>query len=448
MQREAWMLAIESLSQIESRNISERLALTRTAKRLRVADFNVIRVAHKLVFETVRRRNFIDRLITSTLKTYSMGQLSPEVRAFLRLYVFQTRLATEKSDIDLDEAEGIAGIGRGILGWKAIRGIERFLGSLLTCRKTSVLQDLCDEERIGLRDFHPTWFVRYCFKLIGRGATLNLLHSSLKPTPTYIRINTLKASDSMIKDRFEQDRIATQQVSDLEGVHRVLYSREPLARTSSFLEGLFSIQDKASCFAAEAADPKPGMDVLDVCAAPGGKTFCLALMMKNRGVIYSLDYSRRRMDVWKNMISRMSVKTTVPIITDACRPLPLKRKVDVVVLDPPCTSTGAFGKVPSAKWRLTRRSIDRMASIQWKMLKNCADHVKSGGALIYSTCSITLEENEMLLERFLKWYPSFSLEEIRPNLGLHGYKGLHESRRLFPHIHECNGFFVVRLVKR
>jgi len=442
------MLAIGSLSQMERQRLSERLALAGTARRLGVTDPNVARLAHKLVLETIRRKNFIDRLIASTLSPCPMGQLSFGVRAFLRLYTLQTRMTKEQSDVDFEEAETIARLGRTILGWRAIREIEHLLGTLLTRRKTSILLDVSDEEGIGLRDFHPTWFVRYCFKLLGRKETLSLLQSGLKTTPTYIKVNTLKDGDGKISDRLKQDGIATERVEDLKGVLRVLESREPLVRTSSFRAGLFSIQDKASCFAAEAADPKPGTTVLDVCAAPGAKTFHLAHLMQNRGTIYSLDWSRRRTGVWKSVIKRMGVKIAFPILADACSSLPLNAKVDVAVLDPPCTSTGAFGRVPSAKWRLTRRSIDRMADIQWKMLGNCAGYVKSGGALTYSTCSVTLEENEMLLERFLRWYPDFSLEEIRPDIGLPGFRGLRESRRLYPHIHHCNGFFVARLAKR
>jgi len=153
------------------------------------------------------------------------------------------------------------------------------------------------------------------------------------------------------------------------------------------------------------------------------------------------------MNVWKSEIARMGVENAVPIIADARNQLPFTVEADMVVLDPPCTSTGAFGKLPSAKWRLTRRSIDRMAEIQWRMINNCAMHVKSGGALVYSTCSITLEENEIIIERFLKWHPEFALAEITPKIGLSGLRGLGKCQRLYPHIHQCNGFFIAKLSK-
>jgi 16S rRNA (cytosine967-C5)-methyltransferase len=169
--------------------------------------------------------------------------------------------------------------------------------------------------------------------------------------------------------------------------------------------------------------------------------------MQNKGVVYSIDYSRRRMAILNNEVARMGVKIAVPIIADACSPLPLKMEADTVILDPACTGTGAFGKLPSAKWRITRRSVDKMAEIQWRMMNNCAENVKRGGTLIYSTCSITVEENEMIVERFLKWHPNFSLAEITPKIGLSGLRGLEECQRLYPHTHQCNGFFIAKLVR-
>jgi 16S rRNA (cytosine967-C5)-methyltransferase len=141
------------------------------------------------------------------------------------------------------------------------------------------------------------------------------------------------------------------------------------------------------------------------------------------------------------------VEIAEPVIADAREPLPFKEEADVLILDPPCTGTGTFGRVPSAKWRLTLRSIDTMAKIQWEMLNNCAEKVKTEGVLLYSTSSLTIEENEMQIERFLKWHPEFSLTEITPTIGLPGMRGLEKCRRLYPDTNQCNGFFMARLLR-
>jgi 16S rRNA (cytosine967-C5)-methyltransferase len=191
------------------------------------------------------------------------------------------------------------------------------------------------------------------------------------------------------------------------------------------------------------------MTVLDVCAAPGAKTTYIAQLMDNRGTIYSADYSKRRMNVWGREARRMGVKIAAPVVADAFNPLPLRDvQADLVLLDPPCTSTGAFGRSPSAKWRLSNRSVRGMAELQWRMLNNCATHVQEGGSLAYSTCSITVEENEFLIERFLKLNPDFDLTETEPRIGVPGLRGLSDCQRTYPHIHSCNGFFIAKLVRK
>ena len=447
MLKEAWMLAIETLSWMETQKLSERLALAKTVKQLGISDIDAIRFAHGLVCETVRRRNLIDKFINNVLKPRAINELTQGVQAFLRLYVYQTRIAKNWSKIDIEEARNIAKLARAILGWKTLQKVEHVLGLLLTENPTSILQNVSDEERIGLLTFHPTWFVKYCTKLFGRREAIAMLEASAEPPPTYIRINTLKADENQILEKLAEERIRVEKVNDLKYTYKVLSAKQPLTRTASFQKGLFYIQDKASCFAAEAANPKPGTTLLDVCAAPGAKTTFLAQLMNNRGIIYSIDYSRRRMNVWRSEVTRMGVKIAMPIIADACNPPPIVPEADVVVLDPPCTSTGAFGKLPSAKWRLTQRSIEKMSEIQWQMMNSCAEKVKRGGALVYSTCSITVEENEMLIERFLKWHSDFYLAEITPKIGFPGLRGMENCRRLYPHIHECNGFFIAKLLR-
>jgi 16S rRNA C967 or C1407 C5-methylase (RsmB/RsmF family) len=153
------------------------------------------------------------------------------------------------------------------------------------------------------------------------------------------------------------------------------------------------------------------------------------------------------MSVWKDEMVQMGVEIAEPVIADARNPLPLAIEADIVILDPPCTSTGAFRKLPSTKWRLTPYSIDRMAAIQKQMLDNCTENVKTDGYLIYSTCSVTVEENEMLIEHLLKRHPDFSLVDTSPRIGLPGLRGLDRCQRLYSHLHRCNGFFIARLMR-
>jgi len=442
--RDAWTLAIETLSWIELQRLGERLALAKAAKQLGIKDPKALGLAHKLVFETLRRQNLIDAVINKVLVPRSLSDFKMGPQAFLRLFTYETKF--ERGDAE--KAALIARAGRSILGWRELNEVEEALGKILNTQIDDIMNKASDDERVALQTYNPLWFVRYCFRMLGRSEALIFLKSATKTSPTYLRLNTLRASGNDVLKKLEGEGVTVEKEPRLKHTFRVIKSQKPLMRTLSFREGLFYIQDKASCLAAEVANPRSGTTVLDVCAAPGAKTTYMAQLMKNRGSIISVDYSRRRTTVWKRETRRMGVKIATPIVADACNPLPFRLEADLVVLDPPCTSTGAFSKMPSAKWRLTKRSVAHMAGVQRSMLNNCAQYVKEGGFLVYSTCSVTLEENEMLIEKFLKWHPDFALMEAKPRIGVSGFRGQSQCKRLFPHIHYCNGFFIAKLVRQ
>jgi 16S rRNA (cytosine967-C5)-methyltransferase len=443
MLREAWTLAIETLSWIELQRLGERLALNRATKQLKIKDRKAIGLAHRLVSETLRKKNYLDFLLNSVLAPRSLNDFKLGARAFLRLYVYETKQA----DGNLDNAVKIAKMGRSILGWRELEDAEEVLGEILSINPESALKDLEETEKVGLQTYHPTWFVKYCFKLLGRGEAIRFLEKSAEIPPVYVRLNTLKAPEETLLKKLEDEKIVLGKVQQLRHTYRLVERKKPLIRTLGFTQGLFYIQDKASCLAAEIADPKSDTTVLDVCAAPGAKTTYLAQLMENRGSIISVDYSKRRLRVWRKETERMGVNIAQPLIADAKRTIPLNLSADLVILDPPCTSTGTFGKTPGAKWRLTKRSMLGMAKIQREMIEQCTEYVKRGGFLVYSTCSITVEENEMVIENFLKWHPEYKLVDIVPTIGLPGLRGLTKCQRLYPHIHECNGFFIAKLKK-
>jgi 16S rRNA (cytosine967-C5)-methyltransferase len=443
MLRDAWTLAIETLNWIELRRLGERLALTKAAKQLKIKDPKAIGLAHRLVTETLRKMNYIDLMLNKALHPQQLSDFKLRTRTFLRLYFYETRIA----DSNLQKAQRIAQMGRKILGWWKLNDVEPFLGKVLSINTQNPLSGLEETQKIALQTYHPQWFVKYCYKLLGRAEALKFLEQSAQITPVYIRLNTLNAPTETLLQKVQDEQISVEKVPKLKDAYKLLETKKPLTRTQSFKQGLFFIQDKASCLAAEVADPKQNSTVLDVCAAPGSKTTYLAQLMENTGNIFSVDYSTRRIKVWKKETTHMGVTNAQPIVADVRTGLPLNTSADLVILDPPCTSTGTFGKNPDAKWRLTKRSMLGMSKIQSEMIANCANHVNQGGFLVYSTCSITLEENEMVIESFLKHNPEFKLVEPKPKIGLPGLRGLTKCQRLYPNVHECNGFFVAKMKK-
>jgi len=440
LQWEALALAIEALSWMELRRINGRLALRRTARQLDIQNESILRHAFRLIMEATRRRNALDHLAAQALGQESLESLSLGVRSFLRIYVSEVKYG----DSAYKEAVEIAGLARGILGPRELAPVEESLD--IIPHLEIQLEGLPEDEATALRTFHPAWYVRYCTELLGRGEALQLLQAP--DPPTYIRINSLKGADDEILETLRGEGVELEGEPNMEHTFRVVDETRPLNLLGAYREGLFTVQDKASVLAGLVAAPEPGMTVLDVCAAPGGKTGHLAQLMGGRGRILSLDFSERRLKTWRREMARMGAENAVSVLGDARRPGAFPDvEADLVLVDPPCTGTGTFNRVPSGKWRLTRRSIDRMASIQRRILENCAGHVGEDGSIVYCTCSITKEENEMVIREFLRVHSGFELTEAEPRLGMPGLMGQAEAQRLYPHIHECNGFYVAKLVR-
>jgi 16S rRNA (cytosine967-C5)-methyltransferase len=420
----------------------------RTVKQLGVKDPSAIRFAYGLVVETERRKNLVDKFINTVVAPKKLSEYNLGIQAFLRLYVYQTRVHKSWGRINLKEAENIASLGRAILGWEVMREVEPHLGFLLTQKLEPIIETASNTEKVALQTFHPSWFVEYCFKLFGQQEALAFLEGSQSPPPTYIRINTLVAAEDATLQKLAAEGVELEKTALLNHTYRVITTKKPLNALPSYASGEFYVQDKASCFATQAAAPETDSTVFDICAAPGAKTTYIGQLMGNQGAIYSLDFSAKRMKTWQKETARMGSKIAEPLVADVTVSVPLVGEADLLILDPPCTSTGVFAKQPSAKWRLSPNSIKNMAEIQWQMINNCAEKVKDGGTLAYSTCSITLEENEGIIERFLKEHSEFKLVDIEPKIGYPGLNGLTQCQRLYPHIHQCNGFFIAKLKKQ
>jgi 16S rRNA (cytosine967-C5)-methyltransferase len=439
VQREVLALAIEALSWMELRRINGRLALRRTAKQLGISDESVLRQAFRLIMEATRMRNAVDHILAQAMGQEKLEDVSLGVRSFLRIYTFEVRYGEES----LREVVEVASLAREILGSRELAPVEEALD--LIPHLGTRLDGLPEDEATALMTFHPAWFVRYCSELLGREEALRLFQ--VPGLPTYIRMNSLKGANEESLEGLRREGVELEEAG-LEHAFRVVNRSRPLNLLEAYQEGLFTIQDKASVLAGLVAAPEPGMTVLDVCAAPGAKTSHLAQLMENQGRILSLDYSKRRLETWEREMARLGVENAEPVLGDARKPGAFPDvEADLVLVDPPCTGTGTFNRVPSGKWRLSRRSIDRMASIQLKILNNSAVHVREGGSLIYCTCSISREENEMVIRGFRSVNPAFYFVEASPRLGIPGLMGQSEAQRLYPHLHECNGFYLARLMK-
>ena len=434
----SWTLAIEALSWIELERLNEDAAIRKTVKQLRIRDRATVDAATELVYETVRRKNSIDYLINSSLDPDNIGNQTVGVRSFLRLFTYYAHYSEES----LGTAYQLAQHALDLLGQRDMRKIDE--GMDLLPSTFIPFDTLTDVQKLAYTHFHPVWYVDYLYKKFGINEAEDLLR--YVDYPSYLRVNTLKAEPDAINILMDRGFKLVKEPL-LDDTYKVL-DENGITDSKLYRDGHFIIQDKASVAVSAIVDPKPGEVVLDVCAAPGVKTSHMAQLMENLGRIISIDYNLRRLKSWEDLMGKLGVTIAKPVHGDASSPDVLAHiDADVVVIDPPCTGSGTFHKEPSGKWRLTPRSIDRMAGIQRRIIENMSGYVRPGGVLVYSTCSVTLEENEGVVNWFLGKNPDFEVVNTEPRIGSPGLDGLDKAQRMYPHVHRCNGFFIAKLVK-
>ena len=393
----------------------------------------VKREALALVLGTVGEQDVIDILVRNVHPEEKMGM---NARCLFRLTAYaMLRLGAKGQTRRIEHSL------RTIAPIELLPRLEFFLGTLPAFDPTQLLHGLRDSERVALETHHPIWWVNYCFRAFGRTDAVELLSSRTRPR--YLRVNPLKNRGRTTLPK-ELGVLAERltKVPSTPGVYTVAGSLSDFA--GFFSSGSFQMQDLASFLAVKSGAPVPGENVLDLCAAPGAKTAAIAQLMKNRGTIVSVDYSRRRMNSWRREVQRLGVKIADPVISDASW-LGLRDSFDLVIIDPPCTGTGVFDRNPRMKWHLSPKSVERYSTLQRSFLDSAASLVEKEGRILYCTCSLTLEENEDVVSRFLKSHLEFETRPILEQYGSPGLRGMSDCRRFFPHRDHAAGYFIARL---
>lgn len=272
---------------------------------------------------------------------------------------------------------------------------------------------------------HPDWMVQMWEKEYGMEFTKKLLAANNEKAPVTLRVNLYKTTAEALKERLDaigiQTKILNGRVLEAKGLGNV----ESL---EAYKQGLFIVQDMASMMAVEALDPKPGEFVMDVCAAPGGKTTYMAERMENKGKVIAFDLHPHKVEIIQKNANRLGLSIIEAMEQNAenlreeyCK------MADCVLADVPCSGLGVIRKKPDIKWMKTMQDIEDLAKVQKRILQTASHYVRKGGTLVYSTCTISKQENEEQVNCFLKSNPNFRLEKMQ---------------QLFPHIHHCDGFFI------
>ena len=290
---------------------------------------------------------------------------------------------------------------------------------------------------------HPHWMVKRWLERFGQESTERLLMANNERPGMFLRINRLKTSVEDFIARLDAQQIPYTRSSLLPHFVRVK-TLSGIGQMDLFRNGMFTIQDESAALPCQLLDPHPGDRVIDMCAAPGGKTTNMAEMMNNRGEIIALDKYEAKLQLIRASCERLGVRIADLRVADASTfEAPL---ADRVLLDAPCSGLGTLSKKPDMKWKRDLSDIRKLAAMQEAMMESAARLLKPGGALVYSTCTMEPEENEEIITAFLSRHPEFSLDRADRFLPSDvvtqdGYVATQ------PHVHFMDGSFAARLVK-
>lgn len=289
---------------------------------------------------------------------------------------------------------------------------------------------------------HPEWLVKEFILSLGEEETAQLLAADNSQPPTAVMVNTTRTTAETLKAMLEADHVEAEPHPWLENC--LLLSRTgDLERLEAFQQGLFYVQDPASRLSVMAAGAKPGMRVLDCCAAPGGKSFAAAIAMENQGEIVSCDLHPHKKKLIQAGADRLGLTIITPKTADGkvFRP-EWERAFDLVLVDAPCSGLGVIRKKPDIRYKDPAPLAD-LPAVQLDILRNAARYVRPGGTLMYSTCTLLYRENGEVVETFLAENKAYKAEAFT----LPGPVGPVQSGSvtLWSHRHGTDGFFISKM---
>lgn len=274
---------------------------------------------------------------------------------------------------------------------------------------------------------HPEWLAGRWQARWGAEQTARLLDWNNRPPPTFARLNSLRTNFAGLAAAWGKEGVQfAERQWDWTGEKAVfeLASHFSLAHSEAFQRGFFYVQDPSTLLAVKELDPHPGEKILDLCAAPGGKTTYIAQRMRNAGSVLALDIQPQRLARLRENCARLGVACVVFTPPEDAAPF------DRILVDAPCSNSGVLRRRVDLRWRIKEEEIARLRQTQAELLKQVAPQLRPGGALVYSTCSLEPEENEMVVRDFLRAHPQFKLEV---------------ERQLLPFVEGVDGAYVARM---
>lgn len=381
----------------------------------------------ELVYGVLENKLYLDYIIEQFIKT-PMGKLKASDLTVLRMGIYQMKF--------LDGVPEYAAVNESVdLAKRYCRGREGFINgvlrSFLRAGKEVELPDRSKDEvrYLSIRYSYEPWIIELWLEQYAPEFVEELLAAGNKTPDLVIRVNTLKTSREDVKRRIiargyrAEDGFFCKEALHVEG--------RGLIGGKLYNSGMFSVQDESSMLAVNMLDPQPGEMVMDVCAAPGGKTLAIAEKMQNRGAVSAWDIYKRKLAIIDREAERLGIDIVTTRSWDATRvDSSMMEKADRVLVDAPCSGLGVVRRKPEIKYKKKTREFDDFPRKQLAILSASSKYVKPGGILVYSTCTISPYENQQVIKEFLKKNTSFSKEE---------------ELQLLPNINNTDGFFICKM---
>lgn len=291
---------------------------------------------------------------------------------------------------------------------------------------------------------HPSWLVK---RWLGRFSTAELekfLSANNEIPSLTLRVNKLKIAPLAFLSQLDEAKIQYQGSSFIDYFIKVRHLGG-IAQMDSFRLGHFSIQDESAALPVLLLAPKPGERVIDLCAAPGGKTTMLSELMANQGEVLAVDKYEHKLQLLKTSLDRLGITNVQLVVADATQLDSIQ--AEKVLVDAPCSGLGVLRKKPDIKWKRQPEDIAKLADLQRRILDNAARLVAPGGVLVYSTCTTEPEENELMVKDFLRRHEEFTIDDASRfvNKSVVTPEGFITT---YPHQHHLDGSFAARLQKK
>ncbi len=406
---------------------------------------------YQLVFGVLRWQGKLDWVLQQ-FSQRPLEKLSVKTLFILRLGAFQLLfLSRIPVSAAVNESVKLAKSGR--TPWAAgfinavLRSLDRGKEGLSFPSKEDPLAYL------AVNHSHPSWLVKKWLESWGFEKTEALCQYNNQIPPLTLRVNTLKTDGQQLIERLQTavQRAVPATFSPV-GI-QVGEPDRPLVQDALFQQGWFQIQDEASQLIAPILDPQPGEKILDLCAGAGGKAGHLAQLMKNQGKITAVDLHPKKIKDLQGNARRLGITIIEGQVGDALKETLFPKKpelFDGILIDAPCSGWGVISRNPDLKWRLKPEDSPRLSRMQNKFLQNAAGWLKSEGVLVYVTCTLSRDENQGIIEKFIDQHPEFVVEDASPFLPEPARKLVDDDGfyQTWPPVHEMDGFFAARLRKK